>query len=849
MTKTTSTIARKRCTRDTKSKPYDDVVPVTTTLGSRRRNSTSTRSRMRIRKTAFVVFTITVFLLLGVGFVLGTNSVSSSYTSYTSTNQQRRNKQHRRQRQRRGMLLSSSSENNNNSDSSQWEIEEIEQEQQDQDQGDLPSADFSPEDYYDDYSSTTTTPPTNYYYYENDYDYEYDGDDYSTTSPKTKDPSSPWKDPPYYYRTSPPTPSPQKIITPKPSPWYRFSDPPTPLPTTNSMPMPMPIMSTSNNPWNDNIDNDNDSTTTATTTTPSSSSQPPPNSSTNNNNDDNSKPPVRVDEVDNSGDAVNDIDAPSSGQPAPSVEQSSPSSKPIPNNASRPSLLPTVLIGPPQPEQQQQQQQQQEEILICKNIEGQNSERIINNDNEINDSTLFSILVSVQYDKLQVTTEELTNYLDLMNIPVSLWVAGCETQAMDYSSDIILTSQRSKKNNRTIRQRQRQRRIEDEESQQQKILGTISYSEVESWKLRSSCDAATPDISCDKFSSRAIIFELDDDGGSIPEEIIRNRIYAALDRFNYLVTDQIGVFFMEINPNDTIIEVGGSNSDNDDGPSPDGINDGTTNNDKNIISSNDTVVIVGSLAAGLASLLLGMVCIFWWRRRSDDVIYKHSRFDDASEDYYQPDIYNHNNDYIIDHHDSIVSTEETVTPSPTNTNNTRRQRVYYRDDDDDDDNNNIDTIDESYITNDENDFVARAIPFDSSREYQGTIGLSTVWSMDDTDESFVDEANISNYNNHNNNDNNGHPFDEPDTTNLQSNWRSQWGHQHRGSDDGIGNDLHQHRACSSPSCRICDSRRQQGIQGRRGEQWLEQIHILDSPDRVPGYDPSRWCINGDIVQL
>ena len=542
-------------------------------------------------------------------------------------------------------------------------------------------------------------------------------------------------------------------------------------------------------------------------------------------------------------------DTSSSGQPAPSVEQSSPSSKPIPNNASRPSLLPTMLIGPPQPEQQQQQQQQQEELLICKNIEDQNSERIINDDNEIADSSLFSILVSVQYDELQVTTEELTNYLALMNIPVSLWVAGCENQAMDYSNDIIITSQRSKRNKKTIRQRQRRIEDEDEESQQQMILGTISYSEVESWKLRSSCDAATPDISCDKFSSRAIIFELDDDDGSIPEEIIRNRIYAALDRFKYLVTDQIGVFFMEINPNDTIMEVGGSNSDNDDGPSPDGINDGTTNNDKNIISSNDTVVIVGSLAAGLASLLLGMVCIVWCRRRSDDVIYKHSRFDDASEDYYQPDIYNHNNDYIIDHHDSIVSTEETVTPSPTNTNNTRRQRVYYRDDDDDDDNNNIDIIDESYITNDENDFVARAIPFDSSREYQGTIGLSTVWSMDDTDESFVDEANISNYNNHNNNDNNGHPFDEPDTTNLQSNWRSQWGHQHRGSDDGIGNDLHQHRACSSPSCRICDSRRQQGIQGRRGEQWLEQIHILDSPDRVPGYDPSRWCINGDIVQL
>jgi len=249
-----------------------------------------------------------------------------------------------------------------------------------------------------------------------------------------------------------------------------------------------------------------------------------------------------------------------------------------------------------------------------------------------------------------------------MNVPVALWVAGCEDQATEYSSSIVSQSKKMMMRRRRRRQLQQQQKDEDEAIITESQLGgtTVEYSEVESWKEESgsACDSATADISCGTFSSRVIVFLLDRGGNNnIPEEIIQNRIYVALDKFKYLVTGNPGVFFMEIDKNNIELVLIGDDGDGveDGGSSPDGINDAPSNEK---ISSN-TGAIVGSIAAGLAGLLLGMICIVWLRHSDDNV--RHSRFDDASEDYYQPEIVDTNHHH---HNQSFVST--TTTPEDYN---------------------------------------------------------------------------------------------------------------------------------------------------------------------------------------
>ena len=64
--------------------------------------------------------------------------------------------------------------------------------------------------------------------------------------------------------------------------------------------------------------------------------------------------------------------------------------------------------------------------------------------------------MAVQYDS--ISTEEVQSYLDFMNVPVALWIAGCEEDALSYiASD--------------------SKRYLQEEGEE----GTVEYSELELW--------------------------------------------------------------------------------------------------------------------------------------------------------------------------------------------------------------------------------------------------------------------------------------------------------------------------------------------------------------------------------
>ena len=74
------------------------------------------------------------------------------------------------------------------------------------------------------------------------------------------------------------------------------------------------------------------------------------------------------------------------------------------------------------------------------------------------DPTIFGVTMAVQY--AFVSFDVVQSYLDSMNIPVALWIAGCEEDAMTY-----ITSD-SKRRLQVV--------VEEE-------VGTVEYSELEPW--------------------------------------------------------------------------------------------------------------------------------------------------------------------------------------------------------------------------------------------------------------------------------------------------------------------------------------------------------------------------------
>jgi hypothetical protein len=73
------------------------------------------------------------------------------------------------------------------------------------------------------------------------------------------------------------------------------------------------------------------------------------------------------------------------------------------------------------------------------------------------DPTTFGITMAVQFEF--ISSDILQSFLDSMNVPVALWIAGCEEDAMGYiSSDS-----------------KRKKRLQEEAN------GAVEYSELEPW--------------------------------------------------------------------------------------------------------------------------------------------------------------------------------------------------------------------------------------------------------------------------------------------------------------------------------------------------------------------------------
>lgn len=72
------------------------------------------------------------------------------------------------------------------------------------------------------------------------------------------------------------------------------------------------------------------------------------------------------------------------------------------------------------------------------------------------DPTIFGVTMAVQFEF--ISSEIVQNYLGSMNVPVALWIAGCEDDAMAYVSS------------------ERKRRLQEEDRE-----GTVEYSELEPW--------------------------------------------------------------------------------------------------------------------------------------------------------------------------------------------------------------------------------------------------------------------------------------------------------------------------------------------------------------------------------
>lgn len=92
---------------------------------------------------------------------------------------------------------------------------------------------------------------------------------------------------------------------------------------------------------------------------------------------------------------------------------------------------------------------------ICQSIEQQE----LPTDLVGEDPTTFGMTMDVQY--FMVTSNSVVSYLESINIPVTLWIAGCEEEAMQY---LAADSKRRK-------------------LQEQETSGVVQYSHMEPWTV------------------------------------------------------------------------------------------------------------------------------------------------------------------------------------------------------------------------------------------------------------------------------------------------------------------------------------------------------------------------------
>jgi hypothetical protein len=120
---------------------------------------------------------------------------------------------------------------------------------------------------------------------------------------------------------------------------------------------------------------------------------------------------------------------------------------PSSNGSFSPTLGPGISIGEPS-----DSDVPTPDPYVCDAIKEQNTPP----DLDGFDPTTFGVLVDVQYS---TEASIVVSYLDSMNIPVALWIAGCEKDAMEFISN-----------------ESKRRTLQDQDA-----TGTVQYSQVEPW--------------------------------------------------------------------------------------------------------------------------------------------------------------------------------------------------------------------------------------------------------------------------------------------------------------------------------------------------------------------------------
>jgi hypothetical protein len=137
--------------------------------------------------------------------------------------------------------------------------------------------------------------------------------------------------------------------------------------------------------------------------------------------------------------------------------------------------------------------------LVCTAVESQKQQSLSEDDNEVvttttTSTTVFSVNVSVAYHTDKVTETMIETYLDVLNIPVALWISGCEeiaktklgyqqqqVQQLAVAEEDVAIAKAIIDADPSVRRRKRNLLVQKEEGG---ITANtiVAYSEVESWK-------------------------------------------------------------------------------------------------------------------------------------------------------------------------------------------------------------------------------------------------------------------------------------------------------------------------------------------------------------------------------
>ena len=336
------------------------------------------------------------------------------------------------------------------------------------------------------------------------------------------------------------------------------------------------------------------------------------------------------------------------------------------------------------PHNQQPQEDSSEQISsnkdvdpddYCDHIRNQNHTPIKAKQEELTtgQSLLFALQISMVYET-DIPVDMVEVLLGSLNVPISTSISGCQSEdppPNDFSPSIEFLTQRTSKNTKEPPETtKRSTEGSDDKNHSgfrrraQELLplsasfdtsssappNTVEYAEVEAWNLVTGDDVSssgcftqasiartTEGRDCNAFQSRVIVFLIPTNSSNSNEndweDTFRDLISEAFLEHRSIVTDKPGIFSLDLDGIDSlfIAQTNGNSK------SPNAINeDVATSTQKSSfnLSETDRFIII-SVSAGLGGLIFGMICMLWCRKSRysccNDNQPKHTSFVDDSD--------------------------------------------------------------------------------------------------------------------------------------------------------------------------------------------------------------------------